>query len=65
MILNRSLVAVLLMGLVSLSVCASPRSQLIEVAPRVHLHILEEGKASARPTLVLIPGWRLRFHQDR
>jgi pimeloyl-ACP methyl ester carboxylesterase len=56
---KRSQILVLLMGLTSFAAWASPRSQLIEVAPNVRLHILEEGKASARPTLVLIPGWRL------
>jgi pimeloyl-ACP methyl ester carboxylesterase len=59
MMAKQSLILMLLMGLVSFGASASPRSQLIEVAPHVQLHILEEGKASARPTLVLIPGWRL------
>jgi pimeloyl-ACP methyl ester carboxylesterase len=58
MMAKRSLV-LLIMGLMSYAAAASPRSRLIEVAPHVHLRILEEGRASARPTLVLIPGWRL------
>jgi pimeloyl-ACP methyl ester carboxylesterase len=49
----------LLLGLLSLSASASPRSHQIEVAPHVQLHILEDGTASPKPTLVLIPGWRL------
>jgi pimeloyl-ACP methyl ester carboxylesterase len=48
-----------LLSLMSIAACAAPRSQSIEVAPHVSLHILEGGKASAQPTLVLIPGWRL------
>jgi pimeloyl-ACP methyl ester carboxylesterase len=48
-----------LAGLASVAALAAPRSQLIEVAPNVQLHILEGGKASTQPTLVLIPGWRL------
>jgi pimeloyl-ACP methyl ester carboxylesterase len=48
-----------LAGSVSVAATAAPRSRLIEVAPRVQLHILEGGNASAQPTLVLIPGWRL------
>jgi pimeloyl-ACP methyl ester carboxylesterase len=57
--LSQTVVLVLLMSLAGFAACAAPRSQLIEVAPRVHLHILEDGKVSAQPTLVLIPGWRL------
>jgi pimeloyl-ACP methyl ester carboxylesterase len=48
-----------LLSLMSIAACATPRSQSIEVAPHVSLHILEGGKPSAQPTLVLIPGWRL------
>jgi pimeloyl-ACP methyl ester carboxylesterase len=48
-----------ILSLTSIAVCAAPRSQSIEVAPHVSLHILEGGKASSQPTLVLIPGWRL------
>jgi pimeloyl-ACP methyl ester carboxylesterase len=59
MMAKRSQILVLLLGFMSFGAWASPRSQLIEVAPHVRLHILEEGKASVRPTLVLIPGWRL------
>jgi microsomal epoxide hydrolase len=54
---------------------AAPQSEMIRVAPDVQLHILEDGTASSRPTLVFIPGWRLtasiwsdqihRFAQDR
>lgn len=49
----------LVLGLSSFLVSASPRSQLIDVAPRVQLHVIEDGTASAQPSLVLIPGWRL------
>jgi len=38
---------------------AAPRSGMIAVAPGVALHVLETGSPSARPSLVLIPGWRL------
>jgi pimeloyl-ACP methyl ester carboxylesterase len=52
-----------LLGAVGLSVAcavnAAPRSEMVRVAPDVQLHVLEDGKASTRPTLVLIPGWRL------
>jgi non-heme chloroperoxidase len=49
----------LVLSLVSFSALATPRSRMIEVAPHVQLHVLEDGSASAQPTLVLIPGWRL------
>lgn len=55
---GRSALAVIL-GLLSLSASAAPRSLLIDVAPHVRLHVLEDGRASAQPALVLIPGWRL------
>lgn len=48
-----------ILSLASVAVCAKPRSESIEVAPHVSLHILDNGKASSQPTLVLIPGWRL------
>jgi pimeloyl-ACP methyl ester carboxylesterase len=52
-----------LLGAVGLSIAcavnAAPRSEMVRVAPDVRLHVLEDGKASTRPTLVLIPGWRL------
>jgi pimeloyl-ACP methyl ester carboxylesterase len=52
-----------LLGAVGLSIAcaanAGPRSEMVRVAPDVQLHVLEDGKASTRPTLVLIPGWRL------
>jgi pimeloyl-ACP methyl ester carboxylesterase len=44
---------------VSFSASSAPRSRLVEVAPHVQLHVLEDGRNSAKPTLVLIPGWRL------
>ncbi len=51
------------LGVIGLSVTgaanAAPRSEMVRVAPNVRLHMLEDGKASARPTLVFIPGWRL------
>jgi pimeloyl-ACP methyl ester carboxylesterase len=45
--------------LMSFSASPAPRSRLVDVAPHVQLHVLEDGTASAQPTLVLIPGWRL------
>ena len=56
---SRGVLLSALLGLVSIAASAAPRSQSIEVAPHVSLHILESGKPSAQPTLVLIPGWRL------
>jgi pimeloyl-ACP methyl ester carboxylesterase len=53
------IILLLITGLASFAASPAPRSQLITVAPGVQLHILEGGKASAQPTLVLIPGWRL------
>jgi pimeloyl-ACP methyl ester carboxylesterase len=53
------IILLLITGLASFAAWPAPRSQLITVAPGVQLHILEGGKASAQPTLVLIPGWRL------
>ncbi|HEY2527262.1 MAG TPA: alpha/beta hydrolase [Xanthobacteraceae bacterium] len=49
----------LVLGLLSFAAFASPRSKLVDVAPHVRLHVLEDGNPSTRPTLVLIPGWRL------
>ena len=49
----------LILCVISFSASSAPRSEFIEVAPHVKLHILDSGSASARPTLVLIPGWRL------
>ena len=49
----------LILCVISFSASSAPRSEFIEVAPHVKLHILDSGGASARPTLVLIPGWRL------
>jgi pimeloyl-ACP methyl ester carboxylesterase len=57
--LSQTVILVLLMSLADFAACAATRSQLIEVAPRIRLHVLEDGKVSALPTLVLIPGWRL------
>ena len=52
-----------LLGAAGLSIAytanAAPRSEMVRVAPDIQLHILEDGKASRLPTLVLIPGWRL------
>jgi len=41
------------------SATAAPRSEMIRVAPDIQLHMLEDGEVSTRPTVVLIPGWRL------
>jgi microsomal epoxide hydrolase len=38
---------------------AATRSEMVSVAPGVSLHVLDAGRTTARPTLVLIPGWRL------
>ncbi|HEX3395859.1 MAG TPA: alpha/beta hydrolase [Steroidobacteraceae bacterium] len=38
---------------------AAPRSDMVTVAPGVQIHVLEEGKATRLPVLVLVPGWRL------
>ena len=56
---TRRVVAGMVTGLLSFAATAAPRSELIEVAPRIQLHLLEDGKASGHATLVLIPGWTL------
>ncbi|HEY1606147.1 MAG TPA: alpha/beta hydrolase [Allosphingosinicella sp.] len=38
---------------------AASHSEMVPVAQGVRLHVLEAGHASTRPTLLLIPGWRL------
>jgi pimeloyl-ACP methyl ester carboxylesterase len=58
-IFSRGSVLSVFMCLLSFSASSTPRSQLVEVAPHVQLHILEDGRTSVKPTLVLIPGWRL------
>jgi non-heme chloroperoxidase len=52
-----------LLGVLGLSIAqaatAAPRTEMIQVGPGIQLHMVEDGKASTRPTVVLIPGWRL------
>ena len=41
------------------AVSAAPKSEHIEVAPQVQLHVLDTGTIPGRAALILIPGWRL------
>jgi pimeloyl-ACP methyl ester carboxylesterase len=56
---TRRITSGMVAGLLSFAATAAPRSEFIEVAPKVQLHLLEGGKASGHATLVLIPGWTL------
>lgn len=40
---------------------ATPREQLVEVSPGIHINVVDVGKSISKPTIVLIPGWRLTW----